>query len=109
MENINIINNLKSYNNIIEKRPNNYFLVYITSKRCQDTNTIFSELTNDINETNNLIFIKIDVDQSPELVKYLDITTYPIFRIYKNNQNLKEICSTYTNIRNILQNVISIC
>ena len=108
MDNINIINSLKSYNNIIERRKNNYFLIYITSNKFTSLDNIFSNLIENLSETNNLIFLKIDVDNNSELVSHLDITSYPVFRIYKNNINLKEISGTYTDIETILKNIIDL-
>ena len=108
MDQINIINNLKSYNNILERRKNNYFLIFITSNKCSDLENIYNNLVQNIKETNNIIFLKINVDNTPDLVNYLDITSYPVFRIYKNNINLKEICGTYNNIKEILNNIISL-
>lgn len=108
MDQINNINNLKSYNNILERRKNNYFLIYFTSKKCIELDEIYNNIVKNLKETNNIIFLKINVDNSPELVNHLDVTSYPVFRIYKNNINLKEICGTYDNIENILNNIISL-
>lgn len=87
MDQINIINNLKSYNNILERRKNNYFLIFITSNKSNKLENIYTNLVKNIKVTNNIIFLKINVDNSPELVNFLDITSYPVFRIYKNNIN----------------------
>lgn len=108
MDQINIINNLKSYNNILERRKNNYFLIFITSNKSNKLDNIYTNLVQNIKETNNIIFLKINVDNTPELINYLDITSYPVFRIYKNNINLKEICGTYINIEEILNNIIAL-
>ena len=50
----------------------------------------------------NIIFIKIDIDKSKDISSKLDITSYPVFRLYKNNEQLKEIYGTYDNIDEIL-------
>lgn len=101
------INTYKEYQNIATNYPNKYILIYIYSNQCltcQILNPILEEFIKE-NYNNNIIFLDVDVNKAKEIVELLDITTYPVFRLYKNNIEVKEIFGTYDNIKEILQEI----
>ena len=98
---------LKEYNNWFNLKPNNFIIIYLYSNLCDTCNNLKPKLDKLVyNNNNNIIFFKINVEEDNELVRYLDITTYPVFRIYKNYIMLQEIFGTYDNIIEILQSFI---
>lgn len=102
------LSTLKEYNNWFNLKPNNFIIIYLYSNLCDTCNNLKSKLDKLVyNNNSNIIFLKIDVENDTELVKYLDITTYPVFRIYKNYVMLEEIFGTYDNIIQILESFIS--
>ena len=50
----------------------------------------------------NKIYLKVKANNSPSIIKKLDITTYPIIKIYKNNEEIGEI---YCNNSHLLKNL----
>ena len=101
------VNTLKEYHNWFNSNPNNFIIIYLYSNLCDTCKKLEPKLEKLVyDNNNNIIFLKINEDNN-DLIKYLDITTYPVFRIYKNSSLIQEIFGTYNNIIEILKNFIS--
>jgi len=96
----------KELDNILNKYYHKNIL-YFHSNNCDTCHNIDRKLNNFLikHVDKKIQFIKINIENSPEIVKNLDITTYPIFQIYDKNLLLREIFGTYSNILEILENV----
>ena len=104
MNRIKDINTINEYNSWVNNNPNNFIIIYLYSNSCETCNKL-EPLLDNFNCNDKIIFLKINVDESNELIRILDITTYPVFRIYKNNLLINEIFGTYDNIIDILKNI----
>lgn len=84
--------------------------IYFYEDFCSDiTNTIDTFFNNkyDLNKK----YIKIKVNNSKKIIQLLDITTYPIIKVYKNNKSVGEIyCNNNNfndNLEKLYHNIIS--
>ena len=59
------------------------------------------------NNNNNLIFLKVDVVDNPEIISELDVTTCPIIYFYKNSEKKSSIYATYDNIIELINEKIN--
>lgn len=107
MSRIIYISNYKEYINLVNKYPNNYLLLYFFSNKCETCINLDPKLDKFLSSDydSNIIFVKIDIDKSKDISNKLDITSYPVFRLYKNNEQIKEIYGTYDNIDEILEDI----
>ena len=103
------ISTYKGYQTITNNYPNKHILIYFYSDDCDTCQTLKPLLNEFIQDefNDNIIFLKVDVDKSKEIINKLDITTYPVFRLYKNDIELKEIFGTYNNIKEILKEIFT--
>ena len=100
------ISSIKEYNNLFNNNPNNLFIIYLYSDNCNTCEKLKPKLNGFLNNRNNNTFLfKINVDISINLTQVLDITTYPVFRVYKNKILIQEIFGTYDNIIDILESI----
>jgi len=106
-----LIDNISSCQELDNVLNKNYQknILYFYSNRCNTCQELDLELNNFLIKNNNkkIQFIKINIEDSPEIVKNLDITTYPIFRIYNKNVLSREIFGTYSNILEILEKCLN--
>lgn len=70
---------------------NNYDItvLYFSAKWCGPCKNIHPKIvdfSNDIENKNRVLFIKIDIDDNEELANECEIESLPTFKIYKNNQ-----------------------
>ena len=82
---------IKSKNeySILINRHNNVIFYFYSSNINNYENLL--ENIDDFFKNINIKIIKIDVDQNPDLIFQLDITTYPFFRVIKNKIYLKDL------------------
>lgn len=92
----------KDIKRILEYKKHHLILIYFYCNDIQIPK--IDEFINKENYNNNIILIKINSDIK-EIINYLDITTVPIIRLYKNNELLDEIYCSYKNIDKILNNL----
>ena len=103
------INSIKEFNKYLDKSANYLLIVYFYSLKNgseelnNSINTIFRDCCN-----GNINAIKVNIDNNEPLIKHIDLTTYPVFHIYKNKNKIQELYSSYDNLETILNNLISI-
>ena len=94
------LRSLKEFQNTIKKKT--ISIIYFYS---DDFHTITNKINRflDNNYDTSIIYYKINIIKYPEISKNEDITTFPILRIYRENEFIKEIFCTYSDIDNILK------
>ena len=55
----------------------------------------------------SILFYSIDVGKYPNIIKSDDLTTFPVLRIYKKSEFIKEIYCYYDEIEQILKNIFN--
>lgn len=97
------IENIKIFNNLIKKK--NLSVIYFYSTQFPDiTNKIVNFLKDIYNL--NIQFYSINI-KNEKIIKEVDLTTFPVLRIYKNNELIKEIYCSNCELDNILKNIYS--
>ena len=75
----------------VEELINNDFeftVLYFSAKWCGPCKNIhpkIEEFSEDVENKNRVLFIKIDIDDYEELANVCEIESLPTFKIYKNN------------------------
>lgn len=81
----------------LEELLNNNFektVLYFSAKWCGPCKAIhpkIEEFSNDLENKNRIVFIKIDIDDYEELASICDIESLPTFKIYEKNNLLNTI------------------
>ena len=93
------ISKIKDLNLLMNKTK--YIFLYIHDTWCSDITLQIDNFFKDKYDLNKN-YIKIQVSKKPSLIKKLDITFYPIIKIYHNNEIISELsCNTLNFIENL--------
>lgn len=95
---------IKSYNEINEVLKNNnknILILYFTSEKFSNVNIKLLNLISQKQNGNNIFYV-IDIDNIPNVIKHMDITIFPIVKIYKQNEFIEELFPTYENFYNLI-------
>lgn len=85
------INSIKEFKEAIKKKHVTVFYFY--SEKFEELNIRISNILKDIYDT-SIFFYSINIDKNKDIVDFVDLTTFPIFYIYKDSDFIKEIyCS----------------
>ena len=95
------IGNLNNFFSTLKKYKNKILLIYFY---CSDYKEINQKIESYVKEqcNNNIVFSRVDALKSEELINKLDITSYPIIRIYNHQGYNKDIYISIENYSNIL-------
>ena len=98
------ITTLKNFQTFIKKNKTKVLLVYFY---CEQYNELNSKIIKYIKEqyNSNIIFTQINIKKSNDIVKELDITTYPIIRIYNDELFIKEVYIEIENCEEVLNKI----
>ena len=97
------IENIKLFNNLIKKK--NLVIVYFYSYSFSNITNKIIDFLKDIYNL-NIQFYSVNVT-CRSIIDKVDLTTFPVLRIYKNNELLKEIYCSSNDIEQILKNIYS--
>ena len=75
------------------------YVYFFYSQECQN---LYNTISNIETSNQSKIFF-IDIDKNIELIKELNLKSYPFFKIYKNNVLIENIIGTYHNIDHIIK------
>ena len=93
------IDNLKDFNYILSEYSQYLSIVLIYNEKCCNCLDIFKKLHKvRMDNNNNLLFFKININNNEEIVSELDLTSTPIIFFYKNTKMLNSIYATHDNI-----------
>ena len=95
------IKNNREFTNLIKSKKTS--IIYFYSDLFVDVNNkvkVFVFNTYDI----SINFYFVNIKDNKDLFREQDITTYPIFRIYKDSDFIKEIFCNYENLDDIMTN-----
>lgn len=96
--------NYKDLKKILELKQHYLVLIYIYSDSIPYSNV--ESCLNKEHYNNNVTLLKINSNQK-NIMDKLDVTTYPIVLLYKNNELADEIYCSYNNIKTMLNNILS--
>jgi hypothetical protein len=98
---LSIINNIKEFKEAIKKKHITVFYFY--SEKFEELNIRINNILKNIYDT-SIFFYSINVNKNNEIVDFVDLTTFPIFYIYKDSNFIKEIyCSN--NLEKTIKNL----
>lgn len=96
-----IINSIKEFKESIKKKHITVYYFY-----SDNFELITHEINNILKEfyDTSIFFYSVNVSKNKDIVDFVDLTTFPIFYIYKDSRFIKEIY--YSNdIKNTLKNL----
>ena len=94
----------KDFNKIITKYINNSIIIMIYKNDYLNHNVKDSFINMSKSFSNKgVYFFEIDIDNNTDLINLLDITSYPVFRIYMKDKLINEILAIDTKSIAILQ------
>ena len=90
-------------------KPYKIIFIYFFETFCLTTTNLVDNFFKDKYDLNKL-YLKIQVSNSKKIIEKLDVTTYPVIKIYKNNKEIGEIFCTNNkfidNLDKIYDNII---
>jgi hypothetical protein len=96
-----IINSIKEFKESIKKKHVTVFYFY--SDKFEELTLKINNILKDIYDA-SIFFYSINIDKNKEIIDFVDLTTFPIFYIYKDSNFIKEIyCSN--NLEQTLKNL----
>lgn len=103
------IEDYKSFNYILSTYSQHLTIILFFNDKFCNSYEILKKLKKVMidNNNNNLIFLKVDVDNNPEIISELDITTSPVIYFYKNSEKKSYIYATYDNIIELINEKIN--
>ena len=108
---ITICNNYEDFKNILSNSNNKIVIIYTFAKWCQSCKKIapyFLSLSNDPSYE-NVIFVKIDIDNAIDIHEYLYPKTLPTFYIFKKLMKIAEYSGSNENqLKKFLDNNLNI-
>jgi len=82
-------------------KPYKVIFIYFFEPFCLTTTNLVDNFFKDKYDLNKQ-YLKIQVSNSKKIIEKLDVTTYPVIKIYKNNKEISEIfCTNNTFIDNL--------
>ena len=93
------IKKLSDFNNIIKNK--HVSIIYFYSDLFKNITEKINKFLENIYDV-SILFYSVNIDDSLSIVKNDDITTFPILRIYKNSEFIKEIYCSYDELESIL-------
>ena len=95
------IGNLNSFSSTLKKYKNKILIVYFY---CEDYQEINQKIENYVREqcNSNIVFSRVDAITSKDLINKLDITSYPIIRIYNHQGFTKDVYISIENYSDVL-------
>ena len=95
------IGNISTFKNVIKKFKNKILIVYFY---CEDYQEINQKIESYIKEqcNNNIVFSRINAIKSKDLIDKLDITSYPLIRIYNHQGSTKDVYISIENYSDML-------
>ena len=99
-----ILKSYRDFNNYIINRPQYISIVYFHTNEewCDNLNTLVNNLFKE-NCNGNISTFTMNIKYTHE---ELDLTSYPVFRLYKNGSMFQEIYGGYDNIETIIKNIL---
>ena len=94
------IHTLKELNNIISKKSN--VIVYYYSNKFDNITKKLNKLLENIYDL-NVLYYSVNVENCDSIIKTQDITTYPVFHIFKKSEFIKEIFCNYYDMEEIVK------
>jgi len=96
-----ITTNLIDYHNIIKN--NNMVIIVFSANFCKPSNDIYPDIKKMADEINDIIFIKVDIENGSEIYDNYNIQSIPHFKFFKNN--VEVLSFTGTNKNNLLSSI----
>ena len=95
------IGNINNFNNTLKKFKNKILIVYFY---CEDYQEINHKIENYIKEqcNTNIAFSRINAVKSKDIIEKLDITSYPILRIFNHQGSTKDVYISIENYNDVL-------
>ena len=102
------LNNNKEFKDVISKYTKHLILTFFYFDECNYTYGILDKLKKIRNDNinNNVIFLKINLNNNDELISEHDLTSCPIIHLYKKNELIKTILCTYDDMNSIINEEI---
>ena len=102
------LNNNKEFKDVISKYTKHLILTFFYFDECNYTYGILDKLKKIRNDNinNNIIFLKINLNNNDELISEHDLTSCPIIHLYKKNELIKTILCTYDDMNSIINEEI---
>ena len=93
--------NPTNFCSILKKYKNKILLIYFY---CRDYKEINQKIESYVKVqcNNNIVFSRVDALKSEELINKLDITSYPIIRIYNHQGSNKDVYISIENYSTVL-------
>ena len=95
------IKNNREFTNLIKSKKTS--IIYFYSDLFIDVNKKVKNFVNNICDI-SINYYFANIKDNKELFKQEDITTFPIFRVYKDSEFIKEIFCNYENLDDIMTN-----
>jgi len=74
-------------------KPYKIIFIYFFDSFCLNTTNLVDNFFKDKYDLNKQ-YLKIQVSKSKKIIEKLDVTTYPVIKIYKNNTEINELFCT---------------
>ena len=85
-----------------------YIFIYVYDDWCYNKTIDIDEFFKSKYDLNK-IYIKINVSSSNKIVKELELTVYPVIRIYKHEELISEISCNINNLKNEIEKIYIFC
>ena len=101
------IKNYKEFYDLVYNKKEYITLIYYFCEDdwCVELNKTIEKLFNN-NNNGNIILRGLNIKNS-ELVTKVDLTNYPVFRLYKDSKMFQEIYCTHSNMETIISSLLS--
>merc|ERR1712151_843441 len=85
------IKTLDEFNDLIEKSKSKLVLIDFTATWCGPCQRIAPEFENYSTANPNVICVKVDVDESPDITQKCEISCMPTFQLYKDGKKVDSV------------------